>query len=106
MIFNNGEYGQKVYVNLGTDISSATDLTIVLQPQVGEEKTRTAADGVAVGGSNITVDDADLIANEYLEYTLKSGDLDYSGLWRIKGRANTSSTVRVISDYNTFEVRP
>ena len=102
---NKGEYGQKVYVNMREDVSSATSTTFVLDPQSGKKLEKTASDGVAVGSTNITVDDQDLIANEYLEYTIKSGDLDYVGTWRLKGECVLTSTNKVISDYKYIQVK-
>lgn len=104
MNLNKNEYGQKVYVNMGEDVSTATTITMILQPQIGEKLEKVAADGVAVGSTNITVDDENLIANEYLEYTIKEGDLSYSGMWRKKGEAQLTSTNKVISNYSKFEV--
>ena len=102
---NKGEYGQKVYVNMGEDVSSASTITFILEPQSGEKLTRVAANGVAVGATNITVDDEALIANEYLEYTILSGDLTYAGTWRLKGECLLTSTNKVISDYKYIEVK-
>lgn len=101
---NKNEYGQKVYINIGEDVSSASSITIKLQPQKGETLTKGSTDGVAVGSTNITVNNTDLIANEYLEYTIKEGDLTYAGTWRIKGEAQLSATNKVISNYSYFEV--
>lgn len=103
---NKGEYGQKVYVNMGEDVSSATTITFILEPQSGEKLTRVAANGVAVGSTNITDGDTDLIANEYLEYTILDGDLTYVGTWRLKGECVLTSTNKVISDYKLIEVLP
>jgi len=102
---NKGEYGQKVYVNMGEDVSSASTLTFVLDPQSGEKLEKAIGDGVAVGSTNITVDDQNYIANEYLEYTIKSGDLKYVGTWRLKGECLLTSTNKVISDYKFIEVK-
>jgi hypothetical protein len=99
---NKGEYGQKVYVNMGQDVSTSTENTFILQPQIGEKLTRTGV----VGSTNITVDDQDLIADEYLEYTIQSGDLTYAGTWRMKGECLLTSTNKLISDYTILEVMP
>ena len=99
MYYVNEEYGQKVYVNIGQDISTATNLEIHLIPEMGEVKKRTAT----VGASNITVNDENFIANEYLEYTTVSGDIDYNGLWKARGFANITATNRVIRE-NIFRV--
>ena len=98
---NKGEYGQTVYANMGEDVSSGTTFTIILEPQGGSKLTKTAT----VGATNITVDDQDLIANEYIQYTIIDGDLTYVGNWRLKGECVLTSTNKVISDYSNFEVK-
>lgn len=103
---NKCEYGQVVRVNLLQDVSTNTELKFILEPQFGNKLERGASDGVSVGTSNVTVDDETYLANEYLEYTVKSGDLDYAGTWRMRGEAQLSSTVRVIGDYKIIEVLP
>jgi len=102
---NKGEFGQKVYVNMEEDVSSASTIAFILDPKSGAKLTKTASDGVAVGSTNITVDDQNLIANEYLEYTIKSGDLEYVGTWRLKGECLLTSTNKVISDYKFIQVK-
>ena len=103
---NKGEYGQTVYtIDFQEDISSASELTFVLEPQSGDKLTKSIADGVAVGASNITVDDQDLIANQYLTYVIKEGDLKYVGTWRLKGECLLTSSNKVISDYKFIEVK-
>ena len=101
---NIGEFGQKVYVNMGEDVSSASTLSFILEPQSGEKLTKAAADGVAVGSANIDYEDQTFIANEYLEYTIKEGDLTYAGTWRLKGECLLTTTNKVISDYSYIEV--
>lgn len=103
---NKDEYGQTIYVNLGQDVSTATALNFVLEPQIGDKLERSASDGVAVGTSNITVDDETYQANQYLEYTIKEGDMEYAGLWRIRGEATLSATKKVIGDYRIIRVLP
>jgi hypothetical protein len=101
---NKGEYGQKVYVNMGEDVSSASTITFILEPQSGEKLERTTANGVAVGTTNLAYEDQTFIANEYLEYTILDGDLTYVGTWRLKGECLLTSTNKVISDYQLIEV--
>lgn len=104
MNYNKDEYGKKIYVNFGEDISTATELTLILEPMIGDSKEKTTSDGVAVGTSNVDVDDQTYIANEYIEYTTADGDLDYAGQWRKKGKAQLSSTNLVVTDYEKFTV--
>lgn len=103
MTFNNGEHNSKLRVNLGQNISAGTSLTVFLQPQAGDEKEFTT--NVAVGTSNITVDDLSFLANEYLEYTLQDGDIDFVGQWRARGSALVNGEL-IKSDYVRFTVLP
>ena len=103
MNFNNGEYGSIVRVDLGEDISAGTSLTVVLEPAQGDEKSFTS--NVAVGTSNVDVDDQSFLANQYLEYTLQNGDLDYTGQWRARGSAIVSGEL-IKSDFVLFTVLP
>ena len=101
--FNRGEYGSKIYVNLGTDISTGTDYKVYIQPQRGEIKEFTT--NIALGTSNIAVDDSKYLANQYLEYTLQEDDLDESGLWRIRGSVIVGSEL-IKSDYMKITILP
>lgn len=101
---NKNEYGDVIYVDLGEDVSTATELTFVLEPQIGDIQEKAIADGVSVGTANVDVDDKTLLANQYLQYTVKENDLDYAGLWRKKGKAKLSSANLVVGDYSQFSV--
>ena len=103
MTFNYKEYGQLIYVNLGTDVSTGTDLKVILQPQRGDKKEFTT--NIAVGASNVIVDDQKFLANEYLMYTIQEDDLDQSGQWRVKGQALVSG-VLIKSDFVRLTVLP
>lgn len=102
--YNKNEFGQLIFSNLGQDVSTASELTMVLEPQVGSIKEKSISDGVSVGTSNVTVNDRTFLANEYLQYTIAEDDLDFAGLWRNKGKAKLSSTNLIIGDYHTFTV--
>ncbi len=102
--FNKGEYGDIIYANLGEDISSASELTMVLEPKIGNTLEKSTSDGVSVGTSNIDVNDETYLANEYIKYTIAEDDLSYAGLWRKRGKAKLSSTNSVVSDYVQFTV--
>lgn len=101
---NKDEYGQVVRANIGIDVSTNTALTFVLEPRVGTKLEKVIADGVVVGAVNVVVGDQTFQANEYLEYTTKDGDICKSGLWRLKGIAQTSPTVKVVGDYRRITV--
>ena len=100
--YNKGEYGQTIYVNMGEDVSTNTELSLILEPAIGTKKE--ISSGVTVGSANVDVNDETYLANEYLQYTIAADDLDYAGLWRKKGEATLSSTNKIISNYTHFSV--
>ena len=100
MNLNNGEYGQTLRVNLGEDVSTATEYSFILEPQYGEKLEKTGI----LGTVNITEGDEDWLANEYIEYVTIVGDINKSGQWRKKGIATMSATETVNSDYDFFTV--
>ncbi|MCK5602163.1 hypothetical protein KAR91_09845 [Candidatus Pacearchaeota archaeon] len=103
MTFVEGTYGSVLRVNLGTDISAGTELTVYLEPRRGDEKEFTT--NLVIGTSNVNVDDQGFLANQYLEYTLQDGDLDEAGQWRARGSAIVSGEL-IKSDYVRFTVLP
>ena len=98
---NKGEIGQPLRVNLGEDISEATEAIIFAQPEVGTEKEFVAT----IPAVPVTVDGVTLNANEYAEYTTTTvEDLDYAGRWRMKLKATFSSTDVRQTNYQKFRV--
>lgn len=100
---NLNEVGQPIRINLGDDISLSTP-TLILQPEIGITKEIT--DGVTVPAVNVTVGDETLLANEYIEYFTKDGDLDYVGRWRFKAKLDFSSSDIRQTDFQKFRVLP
>jgi len=103
MTFNVDEYGSILRVNFGVDISTGTQYMIYLERWRGDEKIFTT--NIALGTSNIVVDDETYLANQYLEYTLQEDDLDKEGQWRVRGSTIVSSEF-IKSDYVRFTVLP
>lgn len=101
MTFNKKEYGSILRVNLGTDISTGTDLKVILEPWRGEKQEHTT--NIAIGTSNVTVDDQTFLANQYLEYTIQEDDLKKEGQWRTRGSAIVGSELTK-GDYVKFTV--
>ena len=101
---NQNEYGQVLRVDLGEDISSATDLSFTLQPKFGDSIEKTDLTGVTVGTSNVEVGDSTYLANQYLEYTIEPTNLDFTGQFRMKGTATLSATNKVVSDFQYITV--
>lgn len=86
---NKGETGQVLIVNLGEDISTASETLIIAQPEFGTTKEFIAT----VPNVAIVVNGETLNANEYAEYTTASEeDLDYAGRWRMKLKATFGPT--------------
>ena len=98
---NLNEVGQPIRINLSDDISLSTP-TLILQPEIGITKEIT--DGVTIPAVNVTVGDETLLANEYIEYFTKDGDLDYVGRWRFKAKLDFSSTDIRQTDFQKFRV--
>jgi hypothetical protein len=98
---NKGEIGQPLRVNLGEDISAATSVIILAEPEIGTIKEFEAT----VPNVPVTVDGVTLDANEYAEYiTTNSENLDYVGRWRMKLKATFSSADVRQTDYQKFRV--
>ena len=101
---NVNEYGQALYASIGEDVSANIGLTFTIEPQVGTTITRDETEGVSVGTSDVTVGDTLYKANKYLAYTVKDGDLSKSGSWRKQAKAEISTTVEKVGNYERFTV--
>lgn len=101
---NRLETGNIIYVNLGEDISTSTVFSLMIQPRIGDTLEPNQGSGVIIGTSDVDVGDQKYLANQYLQYTFKTGDLSVAGQWRIKAEAVLSSTKTLISDYEKFTV--
>ena len=98
---NKNEVGQPIRINLSEDISLATP-TLILEPKLGQIKEITT--GVTIPAVNVTVGSQTLLANEYIEYFTKSGDLDFVGQWRFKTKLVFSATDERQTDFQRFSV--
>ena len=98
---NKDEIGQPIRINLNEDISLSTP-TLILEPKVGKKREITS--GVTVPVVNVTVGGETLLANEYIEYFTKAGDLDFSGRWRFRAKLTFSATDIRKTDYQFFTV--
>jgi len=104
MSLNKDEYGIVIFTDMGEDVSTNIGVEMVLEPQIGDILTKVATDGVTVGSSNVEDGDRTLLANTYLQYTLKEGDLTFAGNWRKKGKVEIDSTKELVGNYELFEV--
>tara|TARA_R110000782_G_C14819187_1_gene413727 strand:- start:8381 stop:8740 length:360 start_codon:yes stop_codon:yes gene_type:complete len=113
---NANEYGQVLRANMKKDISASTSFEMVIQPEQGASKNvHSFSDRlngaviatnpeVTVGTVDVTVGDVVYLANQYLEYTTKSGDISKSGVWRVRGTVAVSSTNKILGDFLRFTV--
>ena len=98
---NKGEIGSIIRVIAGEDISTATSVLMILEPELGAAKEFTAT----VPGVTIEVDGITYTANEYAEYTTVSEeDLNYIGRWRKKIKYTFSSVDVKQTNYLKFRV--
>ncbi len=98
---NIGEIGQPLRINFGEDISAATEVLILSQPEVGSTKEFTAT----IPNTPVTVNGVTFNANEYVEYvTVSEEDQDYVGRWRYKAKLTFSSTDVRQSNYFKYRV--
>lgn len=98
---NVGEYGTLIYLNVGEDISAASNQILFCDPD-GEELTKTAT----VGSVNYTSDDGIVFtADEYATYTFQDGDIDQDGIWKARLHSTTSGVLRK-TDWIPFKVLP
>jgi len=103
---NVNEYGQTLYANIGEDVSTNIGLTFTIEPQVGLAITRDETEGVSVGTSAVTVGDTLYEANKHLAYIVKDGDLSTAGTWRKQAKAEISTAVEKVGNYERFTVLP
>jgi len=101
---NKDEFGQVLRANIGLNVSVNIGLEFILEPRIGKALTKADVDGVTVGTNDVVVGDQTFMANEYIEYTTQDGDIDQSGVWRIKGAAQISSSVKAVGDYRRITV--
>jgi hypothetical protein len=100
---NIGEIGTPLRINVNEDISAATSVLIIAQPEVGIKKEFVAT----VPAVDITINGVTYLANQYAEYiTTSETDLDYIGRWRMKLKPTISSTDIPQTDYVKFRVLP
>ena len=98
--YNKSAYGEELRVNFNTDVSSASAFTMKIEPQSGEEISKTPT----LGTSDVVVGDETFSANQYCEYTTVAEDFStYTGKWRVRATATLASSI-VASDWVEFRV--
>lgn len=103
---NFGEYGYVIRISVGEDISSATNSLIFRSPEPHVvEKVRDSSDGLVVGNTTQVIDGVTYTANQYIEYTVQDGDIEFPGNdWRVRVSAEFSPTLRKLTDWLTISI--
>jgi len=108
-----GEFGKKIRINTAYDLSGSTDLSLAVTRPDSTQFTRTQPD-LVVGTATIQaeVEQFDgatvtqtFLANEYVEYALKSGDLTTPGRYRFQLQVDFGASVRLITIERDVKVR-
>ena len=97
--YNIDASGQKLRVNFDEDISSATDLTMSMQPERGAVITVTPT----LGTADVEVGDETFLANQYVEYAVIADQFTYIGRYLLKA-AVTLSGVVIVPNAELFRV--
>lgn len=89
---NNVEYGGYLRLMFNQDISANTNqITLISPPPKGNKTTLKASDGLVVGGSTFSEDGINFVANQYVEYQYKKGELTEVGKWKLCGETLSPS---------------
>jgi hypothetical protein len=98
--YNQNSFGQKLRVNFGENVSSATACQLDLQPESGEIIEKIPV----LGTVDVDVGDETFLANEYVEYTTEEDVFeDWTGRWRAKAIATLSGET-IATEYVLFRV--
>lgn len=105
-----GEYGKRLILETGYDISGATALGIEIEKPDSTTVSYAIADGVTAGTVATTVEDEkgrqySLAANRYIYRDWQSGDLDQSGSWKARA-VYTDAEKSLRSKWVCFSVSP
>lgn len=100
MTLRAGEYGKIIRLKAFFDMSANTALAILIT----DPQENTATVTATLGTTTITEDGITYTANEYMNYTLLSGDIDEAGEWTFQGRYDEGATKRLLSEIHTETV--
>ena len=102
---NIGEYGNVIRVDVGESIVGG-DVTLTLQSPYTSNKVLVLnnANGVNVGTVDIITPIGTFKANEYIEYTLQSGDIDDIGLWQARVSSLVGGVKKITDKVVSFKV--
>ena len=105
-----GEYGKRLILDTGYDVSAATALGIELTKPDGTTVSYVDADGVTAGNVDTTAEDEkgrqfSLAAYKYIYRDWESGDLDQAGAWKARA-IYTDGGKSLRSKWISFSVNP
>ena len=84
-----GVEGEKLYIDLGEDISMYS-AQMILKPPCGSQLTKTAIIGVV----NLDTEIGLLLANQYIYYSLLADDLTAHGQWEHRAVMTATGEIR------------
>ena len=106
MGIKSGEIGKIININASFDLTSNTDLKLsFLKPDLSTlEKDK--AGGVSAPGVDFTdpITGDVFNAGEYFSYTVISGDIDQTGVWRVHGTYIDATPKNFCGDTVSFDV--
>lgn len=100
---NVGEYGHILYFHLQEDVSANTNKVILKGPD-GNETEKAATLGTTELAAS-TTGKGIWSANQWVQYTIASDDLDQVGLWQFKATSEFSGTKKLESDWKRHKVK-
>jgi len=98
------EYGVIFRFSVGYDISAETELSLVFTKPDGTVMPAKVTPDVSVGVTPVVTTLGTFAANEYVNYTFVSGDIDQAGVWTAQLTYDEGATIRLISDKAQFTV--
>jgi hypothetical protein len=105
-----GEYGKRLILEVGYDVSAATALGIEITKPDGSTVSYVDADGVTAGNVDTIVEDEkgrqySLTAYQYIYRDWESGDLGQAGAWKARA-IYTDGGKSLRSKWVCFSVSP
>lgn len=100
MTLRANEYGKVIRLDANFDMSANTALAMLISDPSGNTATVTAS----LGTTTIDTGTGTMTANEYMTYTLVSGDIDETGDWTFQGRYDEGASKRLLSEIHCESV--
>lgn len=99
---NVNESGIRFYFDARYDMSDYVDLSLVFTRPDKTTWTVTLPD-LELGTSNVTVGRSSLLANQYVSYVFRTGDIAQSGTWSVRLHYS-NGTLNLVSSVVKFKV--